>query len=123
MDQTKETPKEQPEIVAATPVSTSDDTVLAAVATIPLVGLIIYLAMKDASPLVKHYAKQSNFLLALSVLNIVISSVLSFVLIGFCTGPVLGLLGLVVWIVYVIKALQGEKYMTPVVGEFFDQMM
>jgi len=97
----------------------SDDKVLAAVATIPLVGLIIYYAMPDASDMVKHYAKQSNALLAINL----ITMVLSFTIILAVISLPLSLLAFILWVVLLVKALQGEKYTLPVVGEYFDKLL
>lgn len=97
----------------------SDDKVLAAVATIPLVGLIIYYAMPDASDMVKHYAKQSNALLAINLITMVLSFTVILTVIAF---P-LSLLAFVLWVVLLVKALQGEKYTLPVVGEYFDKLL
>lgn len=93
--------------------SVSDDKVLAAVATIPLVGLIIFYAMPDASTVVKHYAKQSNVILLSNIIG----------MIPFL-GWIVWLVGFVAWIMLFIKALQGdEKFMVPVVGEYFDKLL
>ncbi|HRN86845.1 MAG TPA: hypothetical protein PK863_06000 [Candidatus Dojkabacteria bacterium] len=97
----------------------SDDKVLAAVATIPLVGLIIYYAMPDASDMVKHYAKQSNALLAINL----ITMVLGFTFILAILSLPLSLLAFVLWVLLLVKALQGEKYTLPVVGEYFDKLL
>lgn len=100
--------------------SVSDDKVLAAVATIPLVGLIIYYAMPDASAMVKHYAKQSNAVLAVNLVGMV----LGFTVILMFLTPFVSLLGFVLWVVLFVKALQGgEKYTLPVVGEYFDKLL
>jgi len=93
--------------------SVSDDKVLAAVATIPLVGLIIFYAMPDASAVVKHYAKQSNVILLSNIIGMV-----PFL------GWIVWLVGFVMWILLFVKALQGdEKFMVPVVGEYFDKLL
>jgi uncharacterized membrane protein len=98
----------------------NNDNVMAAVATIPLVGLIMYLAMPDASAIVKNYAKQSNFLLAMGVL----SMVLSMTGIGVFISCPLSIVSLVAWVILIVKAFQGEaNYKLPVVGEFFDGLM
>jgi uncharacterized membrane protein len=97
-----------------------DDKVLAAVATIPLVGLIIYYAMPDASDMVKHYAKQSNAILALNL----VSMLLGFTFILALLLPFLWLITFVLWVVLLVKALQGdEKFMLPVVGAYFDKLL
>jgi uncharacterized membrane protein len=104
--------------------SGSNDKVMAAVATIPLVGLIIFLAMKDASPVVKHYAKQSNAILALEVISMIVTVVGSMIIIGACVGFVIGIVAFVGWVLLLLKALKlDEKYVLPVVGEYFDKLM
>ncbi len=109
---------------ASAPAGKSDDKVLAAVATLPLVGLVMLLAMKDASPVVKHYARQSNGLLAMNLVVFVITTVLAFIPILGCIAPLFGLVPLVAWIIVLIKALNGEeKYMLPVIGEMADKWM
>lgn len=101
--------------------SVSDDKVLAAVATIPLVGLIIYYAMPDASAMVKNYAKQSNAVLAANLLIMVIGVV---PVLGWALAPLLSIVPLIMWVILFIKALQGdEKYLLPVVGEYFDKLL
>jgi len=100
--------------------SAGDDKVLAAVATIPLVGLIIYYAMPDASDTVKHYAKQSNALLAVNIVTMILG--VTFVLA--ILTPFISLLAFIMWVVLFVKALQAEeKYMLPVVGEFFNNLL
>ncbi len=102
----------------------SDDKVLAAVATIPLVGLILYFAMSDASAMVKNYAKQSNALLALNIIVFVLSLVLSFVPVVQCLTPLLSLVPLAAWVLLLVKALQEvPDYKLPVIGEMFDKML
>lgn len=104
--------------------SVSEDKVLTVAATIPLVGLIIYYAMPDASDMVKHYAKQSNAILAFIIVVWLLQWVLF--VIPFLGWGILGLLWLIVVILEVlllIKALQGEKYTLPVVGEYFDKLL
>lgn len=101
--------------------SAGDDKVLAAVATIPLVGLIIFYAMPDASDMVKHYAKQSNAVLAANIVNMVVGLI---PVLGWMVALILPFVTFVMWILLFIKALQGEeKYMLPVVGEYFDKLL
>jgi len=105
--------------VAATK-TPSDDKLMAIVATIPFVGLVILLASKDASPVVKNYAKQSNALLALWVISFVIAMV---PFVGWMISFFLGLVELVAWIMLVINASELKMYKLPVIGEFFDGLM
>ena len=102
----------------------SNDKVLAAVATIPVVGLIMFYAMKDASPIVKHYAKQSNAVLALEVVSMIVGVVGSIIIVGACVGFLISIVAFVAWIMLLIKALNNdEKYVLPVVGEYFDKLL
>lgn len=108
------------------PAATSNDNVMAAVATIPLVGLIIYFAMKDSSDLVKFYAKQSIGLLILSIAFSVVSFVAVFIpYVGGLLSCVLSLASLavfVLWLVMLINALQGKKFRTPGMSDMLDNM-
>ncbi len=105
--------------------SMDNDKVMAAVATIPLVGLIMYFAMKDASDLVKFYAKQSIGLLVVSIAISIISFILAFVpflnLITSCLSLILALALMGIWLVLLINALQGNKYRLPVLADLVDQ--
>ncbi|MEI7580070.1 MAG: DUF4870 domain-containing protein [bacterium] len=98
----------------------ANDNVIAAVATLPLVGLIMFFAMPTASKLVKAHAKQSNVHLAASVIAIVLSII---PIIGWCLMPVVMIVDFVFWVMQLIKAFKGEEYMVPVVGEFFDKLL
>lgn len=101
----------------------SDDKILAAVATMPLVGLILYFALTDASPMVKNYAKQSNAVLALNIVVVVLSIILGMIPVIGCITPLLGFVPLAAWILLLIKALQEvPDYKLPLVGEMFDKM-
>ena len=91
----------------------SDDKVLSIVATIPLVGLILYYAMPTASPIVKNYAKQSNALLFLNIVGMI-------PLIGW----IFWIVFLVFWVLLLVNALQeNPSYKLPLVGEYFDKLL
>ena len=86
-------------------------------------GLVFYLV--DKRPFVRFHAAQS----------IVVFGLLHAVYIGlamlFFTGPLrvfgvlslLQLFALVLWIVLMVKAYQGEKFRLPVVGDWVDQLV
>lgn len=107
----------------------TDDNVLAAVATIPVVGLIIYFAMPEASEFVKHYAKQSVVILALSIIESilwVVGTILTTVFIGvfiLCIAGIVGLVVFALWVFLLINALQGKKYSIPVLSDMVDQVI
>jgi uncharacterized membrane protein len=104
----------------------SNDKIIAAIATIPVVGLIMFYAMKDASPVVKHYAKQSNAILAIHVASVVVSVVLGAISFGLlsCVGVLVSLLGVAAQVLLVVKIFNGDdKYLLPVMGEYFDKIL
>lgn len=109
--------------------SKQDETVLAAVATIPLVGLIIYFAMPDASDFVKHYAKQSIGLLIITVANTILSFVgfaLYFVFIGVfvsCLNFIIFIVTMVLWAMLLMNVFQGKKYSLPFLTDIVDQFI
>jgi len=100
--------------------SRSDDNVMAAVATIPLIGLFMYLGMKDAGDLVKYYGKQSIGLLVLSIINMVIVLI---PLIGWIFGFVIFVVIIIVWLLLVVNAWQGKKYSVPIYSDLINQVM
>src|SRR5690606_13724959 len=121
-DATTPMPAAQPQ-----PSGAQNDNVLAAVATIPVVGLIIYFAMSDASDFVKFYAKQSIGLLIVWIGISIVSFVIGFIpFLGWIISFFLGLLSLaliIVWLVLLINALQGNRFRLPVLADFTDQLI
>lgn len=96
--------------------STDNDKVLAAVSAIPIVGLIVFFAMKDASPYVKNYARQGGTLFIIAIANMVIGLV---PVIGWLLSCLVSVVVLVGIVVLLIKALQEDKdYQLPVIGDF-----
>jgi uncharacterized membrane protein len=79
-------------------------------------GLVFFLLEKD-NRTVKFHAVQSMVVFgALSAVQIVLSMMrLYFVL------PVIGLLGLVLWILLMVKAYQGERFKLPIAGDIAEK--
>ncbi len=76
---------------------------------------IVFLVVEKQSRFVKFHAKQSTItFLALFVVMIVIGWI-----------PVLGILvfvfSLILWLILMVKALRGEKYMLPIVGRLAEE--
>ncbi|MGH9747139.1 MAG: DUF4870 domain-containing protein [Candidatus Acidiferrales bacterium] len=93
-------------------------------------GLIFYFI--DKRPFVRFHAAQSIVIFGgLSIIRIVLGL---FVGVSFLTGGVAGfslvvllfdllyLAGLVLWIVCMIKAYQGERFRVPIAADFADKM-
>ena len=76
---------------------------------------IVFLVVEKESRFVKFHAKQSTItFLGLLVLMIVIGWI-----------PVLGVLvfifSLILWLVLMVKALRGEKYLLPIIGKLAEE--
>ena len=78
---------------------------------------IVFLAVEKESRFVKFHARQSTI------------TFLSLFVISFIVGwiPVIGILilifSLILWLILMVKALRGEKYMLPIVGKLAEEKM
>jgi uncharacterized membrane protein len=83
-------------------------------------GLVFFLIEKE-SKFVKFHAMQS---IAFSVVMFITGFILAFIpFIGIVGGAVLNLAGLVVWIILMVKAYQGELFKLPVLGDFAEKQV
>ena len=81
-------------------------------------GLVFFLIEKE-SRFVKFHAMQS---IAFSVVMFIAGLILALIpFIGVPGTAVLNLAGLVVWIILMVKAYQGERFKLPVLGDFAEQ--
>ncbi len=78
--------------------------------------LVLWLLKKDQSKFVGFHALQALLLHAVVVIGYILSSALTFVLIGFITAPVFFVLGLVFSILAGLAANKGDWYDIPVIG-------
>ena len=95
-------------------------------------GLIFYL-IETKNKYVRFHALQSIFLsiaffvvfVAISIITGILAAIPGVGLVMIFVGPlitgVLGLGGLVLWIMLMVKAYQGEKWMLPIIGELADK--
>ncbi|MDD5085237.1 MAG: DUF4870 domain-containing protein [Candidatus Omnitrophica bacterium] len=83
-------------------------------------GIIFYLIEKD-NKFVRFHAMQSVITFgALFVLNVILPFI---PVIGWILMPVVNLAGLILWIVLMIKAYQGEYFKLPVVGDMAEKQV
>ena len=81
-------------------------------------GLVFFLIEKE-SRFVKFHAMQS---IAFSVVMFVAGLIMAFIpFIGVAGTALLNLAGLVVWVLLMIKAYQGERFKLPILGDFAEQ--
>ncbi len=79
-----------------------------------ITGLIFFLLEKK-SKFVKFHAMQSIItFLSLTIISFIFSWI---PLIGWVISGLIGLISLVLWIILMIKAYQGEKYKLPIIGD------
>lgn len=95
---------------------TSDDKLWAMLAYMPIIGWIIAIVAllmedKKSRPFIKFHSVQA---LALAIINGIVASILSFVIVGICTG----LAGTVYMIYLGVKAYQGETVKVPYLTDF-----
>jgi uncharacterized membrane protein len=82
-----------------------------------ITGLVFFLIEKD-STFVKFHAKQS--LITFGGL-LVVSIVFTFIPFLHIVSTILGLVGLVLWILLMFKAFKGEKFKLPVIGDMAEK--
>jgi len=81
-------------------------------------GIIFYLIEKD-NKFVRFHAMQSIVVFgALIVANIVLMFI---PVIGWVLMPIVGILGLILWILLMIKAYQGEYFKLPIAGDIAEK--
>lgn len=86
----------------------------------PVTG-IIFLVLEKENAFIRFHAMQSVIVFGgLFVVNVVLGFV---PILGWLTGTILGLIGLVLWVVLMFKAYQGEKYKLPYIGEIAEKQL
>ncbi len=82
---------------------------------------IIFLILEKNNKTVRFHAMQSIIVFGgLFILNIVLGWV---PIIGFLAGLLIPILTLVLWIVLMVKAYQGQKFKLPVVGDIAEKQV
>ncbi len=83
-----------------------------------ITGLVFYLIEKE-NKFVRFHAMQSIVTFgALTVLSVVLGVI---PVVGVILGPIIGILALVLWILLMVKAYQGEKFKLPVAGDIAEK--
>lgn len=121
MSQVPPPPPSQPAPMGATPAASSNKKTYSTLAYILgwLTGIIFLFVGKD-DPDVKWNAANSIVVFGgLSIINFVLSLIPGVKYIA----PVVGLIGFVYWVIFLVKNLQGqgEKQHAPVIASFIDQ--
>ncbi len=118
----------EPQTAAVSPTTGLAPNVAAGLATIlPPVTGIIFLILEKKDEFVKFWAMQSLFFgVAFFVINILLTIIGFIPLVG-CAAPILGMLvalaGLILWVIAIIKAFQGERWLMPVIGPMVEKQL
>ncbi len=83
-----------------------------------ITGLIFFLLEKE-NKFVRFYALQS---ILVSVVFFVASIVLMFIpFVNLIALPIMSIAGVIIWIVCMVKAYQGEKFKLPIIGDMAEK--
>jgi len=83
-----------------------------------LTGIIFLLLEKDSNFVRFHTMQSTITFLAITVVGIILRLIPFF---GWILGSLISLVGLILWIVGMVKAYQGEYYKFPIVGEIAEK--
>ena len=82
---------------------------------------ILFLVVEKDNKFVRFHAMQS---IATFLILFVVSVVIGFIpFIGWVISPLIGLAGLILWLLLMFKAYKGEKYKLPIAGDFAEQQI
>jgi len=82
---------------------------------------LVFLLLEQKNAFVRFHALQS---LITFLALFIISTVIGFIpVLGILVGLVLWPLGVVLWIVLMVKAYKGERYKLPVIGDFVERQL
>jgi len=84
-------------------------------------GLVFYLIEKD-NKFVRFHALQSILVfLAITILNVILNVITFWLWFLWWISGIVWLLAVILWIVLMIKAYQGEKFKLPIVGDIAEK--
>jgi len=82
---------------------------------------IVFLVLEKENKFVKFHAMQSLVtFLVLFVVSLVIGMI---PFVGVIISPLIGLLGLILWILLMYTAFKGERFKLPIVGDFAEKQI
>ena len=85
-----------------------------------ITGILFYVIEKD-NKFVRFHAMQSIITFgALFVLNMILAFIPG---IGWILSPIIGIVALILWIVLMMKAYQGEDFKLPIIGDIAEKQI
>lgn len=85
------------------------------------VSSLIFVLIEKEDKFVRFHAYQSLLVWIAVFIAYIISSALTVLLIGLLLVPLVGLASLVIWILGMVKAYQGEMWKLPVIGDMAEE--
>jgi len=82
---------------------------------------LIFLLVEKENAYVRFHALQS--LVTFGVLHIASFAILIIPFLGALLSFLIGIVSVVLWVVLMVKAYQGERYKLPVIGDFVEQQL
>lgn len=80
---------------------------------------ILFLVIEKESKFVRFHAMQSTLVfVVVFVVNVALGAI---PVIGWILYPVLWIASLILWLLLLLKAFQGEKFMLPIIGDLAEQ--
>jgi len=101
-----------------TPVN-SDSNLMAALSYVWVISIVMLVIKKD-DPFVSFHAKQGTVLFAFSILGMVLTPLITPIV--FILGPIVSIIIVIGEVIGFIKALSGEKYKIPIVGDLAEKI-
>ncbi|MFA5134254.1 MAG: DUF4870 domain-containing protein [Patescibacteria group bacterium] len=95
--------------------ASTDSNLMAALSYVWVLSIVMLIVKKD-DEFVKFHAKQGTVLFVASIIGMSLSTFVLFV------GPLIGIVVVVLEIFGFIKALSGERYKVPVVGDLAEKI-
>lgn len=109
-------------VAESKPASTGNNDMLVKAIVLWLLAPIGYLFyMNETDPFVKFYAKQSLYYGIAVVIAWVVVGMLSFIGIGLCLMPIVGIAQFIIMIFMVMKMNSGVKVKLPVIGDMAEK--
>jgi uncharacterized membrane protein len=117
MDNLNPEPEVIPPAPTATAVSGLDDNVAGALAYVTIIPAILFLVLEPYSrkPSIRFHAFQSLGLAVLLIVNMIFTMI---PIIGWFLGPLVLLVLLILWVLCVVKAFGGGRFVLPIIGPF-----
>jgi uncharacterized membrane protein len=97
------------------------DNAAGALAYVTIIPAIIFLIVEpfNKNSYVRFHSWQSIFFgIAVFAINLILTAI---PIIGWIIIPFVGLAFLIIWVILVLKALKGERFMLPLIGKFAAQ--